>query len=118
MAWENRPHSRNRYYVSVHKVAGRVKKVYVGPGPLGELVEAQDAARNAGRKAEAEAFKAEKERMKVTVGPAEDFLQTSDLLVRAVLTRAGFYRHHRGEWRKRRGRRGDVPTGETGRDGR
>lgn len=38
MAWDNKPHSRNPYHISIHKIARRIQKVCVGPGSLGEPV--------------------------------------------------------------------------------
>ena len=39
------------------------------------------------------------------------FIDLTDLAVQLVLTEAGFHQHHRGEWRKQRGRQTRTDAG-------
>ena len=101
MGWEER--GGRRYYYRARKVGGRVVKEYVGSGPMAELVASQDAAARAERAAVAARLRAERER----VAPAEADLaaieEVAEALARVSLVAAGYRRHKRGEWRKRRG---------------
>jgi hypothetical protein len=104
MAWETRARG-GRYYTRSRKVGGRVVREYVGGGPAGDLAAAEDAARRERAAAERAALRAERER---AAGPEALLAELDALaegLARAALAAAGYRRHHRGEWRKRRGAR-------------
>ena len=102
MAWETRQRG-GRYYTRSRKVGGRVVREYVGTGLEGELAAAADARARAKREAEKAAWKAEQERMEAALAPFEDFYEGVENLVRGSLILAGYHRHHRGEWRRKRG---------------
>jgi len=96
MGWD-----RGRYYTRSKKVNGRVAREYVGTGHLAELIARLDALEREERRLKAESLRREK------AGLAPDaeliaLIETTDLLARAALLAAGFRRHNRGEWRKRR----------------
>ena len=81
---------------------------YVGGGPVGELAAAEDAARRDRAATERAALLADRER---TAGPEALLVAldaAADALASAALVVAGYRRHHRGAWRKRRGK----PQGE------
>ncbi len=75
---------------------------YVGGGLLGQLAARMDAEERMKREEEAAAWKEERERMEALMAPIEELCEGAEVLVRATLLAAGFHRHNRGEWRKRR----------------
>ncbi len=103
MAWETRQRG-GRYYTRSKKIAGRVIREYVGTGLVGELAAAADARARAERQAEKAAWRAEQERMEAALAPFKDFYDGVETLVRGSLILAGYHQHHRGEWRRKRGK--------------
>jgi len=101
MAWETR-NGRGRYYTRSQRVNGRVVRQYVGTGPMAELIALQDAERQAFRLQEQQAW----QREKAAIEASEKAVSRSSAqlwdAIRLILTANGFYRHHRGEWRRRR----------------
>ena len=49
------------------------------------------------------AGRAEQERIELALVPLEEFCEVVETLARASLLAAGYHRHHRGEWRRKRG---------------
>ena len=78
---------------------------YVGTGLIGELAAAEDAERRAERTERRDAWNAEKQELEHIDGLLGRFTEDVSYLTRMVLVDAGYYRHHRGEWRKRRVRK-------------
>ena len=101
MGWETRARG-GRYYTRSRKVGGRVVREYVGMGRVAELAAMLDAAERRERTAarqrlrEAEAADAPAFAALAELGAAFDGLAA------AFLIGAGYRRHHRGEWRRRR----------------
>ena len=102
MAWEQRERG-GLYYTRSRKVDGRVVREYIGTGPLAELAAEADACERRRREEEAEAWREERERMEALEAPIEELCEAAELLSQAALYAAGYHRHNRGEWRKRRG---------------
>ena len=102
MGWETRQRG-GRYYTRSKKIGGRVIREYVGKGPVAELAAASDARARAQREAQTTAWRAERERIDVAIAPLEEFCDLVEALGRASLLVAGYHRHHRGEWRRKRG---------------
>lgn len=100
MGWE-----RGRYYTRSRKVGGRVVREYVGGGMGGVLAAQLDEAERDRLQSEAEDAKRLKAELTDRDGPVEALSAECDLLARAVLLVNGYRRHHRGEWRKKRGGR-------------
>ena len=100
MGWEVR--GSRRYYTRTRRAGGRLVREYVGTGPVAEMAAAADAVRQAQRRAEAEARRAERARWEAALAPLEELCLASDLLARAALTAAGYHQHDRGEWRRKR----------------
>ena len=90
MSWETRS-GRGRYYTRSRKVAGRVRREYVGSGLLAELAAAEDALHREAR-----------ERLEALDAPLLALDALTGALYRAALVAAGYRQHKRGEWRKRR----------------
>ena len=100
MGWERRTRG-GLYYTRSKKVRGRVVREYVGCGPLGQLAALSDAERRAKLKAQAEAWRAERTHLEAADAALYTLCDTSEAMARGSLILAGYYRHHRGEWRKR-----------------
>ena len=99
--WEKRERG-GRYYTRSHKLNGRITREYVGGGALGHLAAFTDAQERLRREEAAAAWKEEQERMEALAAPVEQLCEHAEVLARATLLAAGFHRHNRGEWRKRR----------------
>jgi predicted phage gp36 major capsid-like protein len=97
VGWERR--GGERYYYTAKRVGGRVVKQYVGAGYIGELTAKYDAATRAERAADAEDDRQARDDLDAALDPLHDL---ADALTVAALVAAGFHRHHRGPWRKRR----------------
>ena len=100
MGWEVR--GRCRFYTRSKKVAGRVVREYVGTGAVAEIAAAADALRRADRRAAAEARRAEEASWQAALAPLLELSQVADLMARAALLAAGYHRHSRSSWRKKR----------------
>jgi hypothetical protein len=96
MAWERR--GRQRFYYRSKKQNGRVVREYIGRGARATQAAAEDAARHAVRQ-QARLEQQTWEALDAQVASL-DTLMT--LLSHSALLDAGYYQHHRGEWRKRR----------------
>lgn len=100
MAWEQR--GGRSYYYTAERVGGRVVKRYVGNGKVAELTAQLEAAANAQKAADAEQQQQEREELDALDGSLNALHELADTLTDAALVAAGFHRHHRGPWRKRR----------------
>ena len=117
MGWESRGSCRGRYYTRSKRANGRVVREYVGAAgdPLVELVAAADALRRADRRAAAEALRAEQARWAEAAAPLKELSCAADVLARAALLIAGYHRHSRCSWRRRRHVHHDDNAPEAGR---
>jgi hypothetical protein len=106
MGWDGRG-----YYYRVRRVGGRVVRQYVGGGPLEALVAAADEADRLTRKQAREAVKAFGDDLLALEDGLRRLDEVSEAVARAALLAAGYRRHNRGAWRKRRGGT-DTATGE------
>jgi hypothetical protein len=97
MGWD-----RGRYYTRSKKVNGRVIREYVGTGRIAVLFAQLDAITRGAREKEATAARAERERLQELEIPVTELNAVTDLLAQAALLAAGYRRHHRGEWRRKR----------------
>jgi hypothetical protein len=101
MGWEKRERG-GLYYTRSRKVGGRVVREYVGGGILGHIAALQDAQERRRRVEEAAWWKEEREGLEALVAPVEQLCEATEILYRAALLSAGFRRHQRGEWRRKR----------------
>ena len=103
MGWTERNHGR-RYYYSRTRVDGKWYTVYRGPGEMGELAaEADDALRNL-RRLELESDRGMRRLVGMATAEIDRLSAAAQAVVNANLLLAGYYRHDRGPWRKRRRR--------------
>ncbi len=99
---------RKLLYLS-RRVNGKPKKIYVGTGPLANLLAAELESRKAQRKERAEACAAWKAQVSAAEDPLDALCADLDRAVAAHLLVLGYRRHDRGPWRKKR-ERPEVPT--------
>jgi hypothetical protein len=97
MAWD-----KGRYYSRSFKVNGRIIRQYIGGGETGRLAAQQDQERRERIKLRREAAKRLMSDLK-SIDETVTMLccRRADLAARAAMWAAGYYQHHRGEWRKR-----------------
>ena len=101
MPWEKRERG-GLYYTRSRRVNGKVVREYVGGGVLGELVARMDATDRRRREEEKAAWREERERLEELASLVDELCQDVETLAQATLLAAGFRRHNRGEWRRRR----------------
>jgi len=104
MSWEQR-NGCGAYYTSSHREDGRIVREYYGTGELGQLAADVDAIGRQARLFERDARAAERDRIAAIEDPVVAFGRAVDLAISADLLVAGYHRHDRGPWRRRRGRK-------------
>lgn len=100
MPWSIR--GEKRYYYRHVRVGGRRRKVYVGTGTTAEMQAQVDGERHRTHDRERRRTEAVKRRLLQIESAIGDFDRLVQRFVEARLLLAGFYRHERGPWRKRR----------------
>ncbi|MCW5853453.1 MAG: hypothetical protein KIT87_25525 [Anaerolineae bacterium] len=100
MGWETR--QGHQYYYRARKVNGRVIRDYLGAGPAAQLAADQDAEAHQRRQAQRQADHEERQRLDALATSIAELDHAIEDLVHATLILAGYHRHHRGAWRKRR----------------
>ena len=93
--------SRGYYYRSRRR-GKRVTREYIGNSLLATLGAQLEAAERAQAAAEREAREAERKRLDDLDGQIAAVCAATDALRHATLEAAGYHRHKRGEWRRRR----------------
>ncbi len=101
MAWETRD-GHGHYYTRSTRRGGRVIREYVGSGPTGEIAAAEDCERRARIDAERTAQRAKRNQLTSDEAEIVHLCFTLDKVVEAALAGAGYHRHDRGAWRRRR----------------
>jgi hypothetical protein len=102
MAWENR--GGTPYYYRSVRDGERVRKEYIGVGPIAELVAEADETKRLERRRRREQEREDLEHLEALTAPLRVLDERAEFLVRAVFVAGGYHRH-KGEWRLRRGRR-------------
>jgi hypothetical protein len=102
MAWETRRGGRRYYYRSVRR-GGRVEKEYLGGAPWVDAAARLEEMDRERREWERFEQRAEEERLAAATAPLAEFCAAVELLARVELLAAGYHRHDRGAWRRRRG---------------
>jgi hypothetical protein len=103
MAWERRG-TRRYFYISRRDPGGRVVKQYVGAGAKGARAATSLAVAKAQRQLDRIAVMAERARLRPLDRLVAEFADAADFLLAATLLAAGYHRHRRGRWRRRRER--------------
>jgi hypothetical protein len=105
VAWEAR--GGGRYYYRVVRDDGRVRRLYLGNGPVAEL-----SAREAElRRAERQARACSRAGLEAAEAASRELAELAELLARTALVAAGYHRHDRGAWRRRRERQRRADRG-------
>ncbi len=91
------------YLYRARREGRRVVKEYVGAGHLAIIRQAIDEQLRAQAQAEADAGRAALAAFEAEEEPLADLCRRVEQLARGALLGAGYRRHHRGDWRKRRG---------------
>ena len=102
MGWERRERG-GLYYTRSRRVGGHVVREYVGGGALGALAAELDAEGRAERRARADELRAAGTEWAELETMTRELDELADGLAAAALLLAGYHRHDRGEWRRRRG---------------
>lgn len=89
------------YYYTAERVAGRVVKSYVGPGPAAELAVEFDALKRAERAELAALDQQERDELAALDALLAPLNELADAATVAALVAAGCHRPKRGPWRKR-----------------
>jgi hypothetical protein len=106
MAWEKRNKGR-RYFYRSERVGERVRKVYFGAGAAASVAADRVAEERAERAEGAAALRIERDRVRPVERAVEALAAGTNLVLAAAMMSAGFYKHDRGAWRRKR-----VPVGE------
>jgi flagellar biosynthesis/type III secretory pathway chaperone len=104
MGWEMRGNC-GPYYTRSKRVNGRVVREYIGKGRIAMLVAQLDELDREKREIRATELKVGRDSMESISNTLDKLQELTDLLVKATLIQAGYYRHKRGEWRRRRGQK-------------
>ena len=101
MSWELR---NNRWvYTYSYRKNGRIVREYYGGGELGRLAAEVAGLARQTRQIEREERAAKRDRIAAIEDPIVAFGRAVDLAVTCDLLVAGYRRHDRGPWRRRRG---------------
>jgi len=98
-----------RYYYRSLRRGRLVRRVYIGAGPVGELAAAEDRLRRAQRELQSQALRAARARLARADAQLNAYIRLTDSLARAALMNAGYFRHARGHWRRKRTMTNDHP---------
>ena len=107
MALETRSR-RSVYYYRARKVDRRVVKRYIAAGRAAVAARDADARLRIVERIEAEERRSALAAFEAEEALLADLCRRAELLARGALLGAGYRRHDRGEWRKRRGEAGDA----------
>lgn len=100
MGWEQ--HGKYKYYYRAKREYDRIVKQYFGRSETARMQAAIDDVRRKERRAAQAARQKEKERLDKLDEGVEQLCELADLVAHLALTYAGYHRHNKGEWRKRR----------------
>ena len=95
MAWERR--GNQKFYYRSRKINGHVVREYLGRGEQAKRAALEDAQKKSTR----EHDRAERQGWEAMDSQIAQLHQFIKLLTYNYLLDAGWYQHHRGEWRKR-----------------
>lgn len=102
MAWETR-NNKGKYYTRSVRLGGRIIREYVGSGAVAQAEAEADAQARHQREQARQADRAVQARWETQETITREFSAAVEALLRQMLRRAGYHRHHGGgEWRKRR----------------
>jgi len=101
------PWDKRGYYYRKKRIGSRVVSEYVGRGMFADMDAAEDAAKRQERaqaQASTQAARLETETLDAGIQAADELINAAMF---ETLEAAGFHRHARGQWRKRRDTKND-----------
>jgi uncharacterized tellurite resistance protein B-like protein len=101
MGWESRGGS-GRYYTRSVRQGGRVLRQYVGTGPGAEAAARADSLRREASEARRVAILSAINEIAQADALVKTVADAAETTTRAALLLAGYHRHDRGAWRRRR----------------
>lgn len=101
MAWEHR--GNGTYYYTAERVGGRVVKRYVGAGYSAQMIAELERLARQERETKAGVERAVRESLDELDALLSPLNAIADAAIAAAMVAAGYHRHNRGSWRKRRG---------------
>ena len=90
-----------KYYTRSKKIAGRTFRQYIGGGEVGRLAAQYDQIQREIRMQRRDAARHLMAKLEEVDETVTTLCQRAELAARAAMHTAGYYQHHRGEWRKR-----------------
>jgi hypothetical protein len=93
---------KQRFFYRTTREGPRVRGVYVGNGPIAQAVAAEIEARKAARLAHREALVSQTQVYERAVAPLQRLDAEADQVLNRAMTAAGYRRHRRGPWQKRK----------------
>ncbi len=102
MAWETRKGGGN-YYTRSWREGGRVVRSYIGSGEVARCIAQIDELDKEKQAADRERTRLQRAESEALDTLARDAFEQVEAVLRATLAAAGYHRHARGQWRKRRG---------------
>ena len=93
---------RGDYYYRSERVNGQPRQVYVGAGVIGQLAAQLDEAERERRRLQEAGADPDRVGAEAQDDGVRLVERLADGLARAALYAAGYRRHHRGEWRRKR----------------
>lgn len=103
MAWERRSHGGS-YSMRKRRDGGRVISQYLGAGPAARLAAELDTVERRARASKRREVQRQQQQSKELDAEVGEACRDIETALQAELVAAGFHLHHRGEWRKRRGK--------------
>lgn len=113
MGWEQR--NGRMYYYRKERVAGQVLSHYVGTGDIASLMATLDAEERSQQAEDRDAMREERRQWETVDRENAACFAQVEAVLRQTLESAGYHRHNRGEWRKRRGNQEEFSPGKTDR---
>lgn len=104
MSWEQRK-GGGSYYTRSYRQNGRIVREYVGGGDLGRLAAKIDHIGVRTRRLERRELALERARIRALEDAIGELNGAVDLAITCEYVAAGFHRHDRGPWRRRRASR-------------
>ena len=90
------------YFYFTRRVGKRFRCDYIGGGDVGDVAASLIFLAREDRREARARRRAAHDRERALLRDLQRFIQLTDLLTRASLLAAGFHRHDRGSWRRRR----------------
>jgi len=102
MGWETR--GNQRYYYHKQRLNGKVVSTYMGRGTAAELADGIGILTTDALDSERWERRQQRDKWKAQDAAEQTAFDTVEAVFQQAMIDAGYHRHKRGEWRKRRGK--------------